>query len=235
MPMGDSITAGIRSDPGGYRALLHGLLRNGGFTFDFVGSKTTPGDTCPDTDHWAAGSWQISDTPATIGGRSYVSIQGQNRSGLYDELPSAISTTFFSTDAATTRNIILLQIGINYVLHKVVDGERGSFDSDAGSDGRGEDRVVGREARVAIEDGVELPADFRVQGIALGPAVATPVAARAADVEAALGPPRIGQTTSRRRVRDRTSRVPPMHEKIQSRCASDSPRRNGTRLRPSTS
>jgi len=149
MPMGDSITAGIRSDPGGYRFPLHSLLRDGGFRFDFVGSKTTPGDTCPDTDHWGAGGWQISDTPATIGGRSYVSIQGQNRSGLYDELPSAISTTFFSTDSATTRNIILLQVGINDVLHQVVDGERGSFDSDAGSDGRGEGQEWVAEGMIA--------------------------------------------------------------------------------------
>lgn len=33
-----------------------------------VGSKTTPGDTCPDKDHWGAAGWQISDTPTTIDG-----------------------------------------------------------------------------------------------------------------------------------------------------------------------
>jgi uncharacterized repeat protein (TIGR02543 family) len=136
MPMGDSITQG--TVPGGYRLPLYNLLANNGYTVDFVGSKTQSGDTSPDKDHWGQGGWQISKTPVTMDGRSYVSIQGENRSGLYEEMSSAISTTYFSTNTATTRNIILLQIGINDVLHQVVDSAHGSYDSDVGNDGQGE-------------------------------------------------------------------------------------------------
>lgn len=136
MPMGDSITAG--TIPGGYRLPLYNLLQGGGYTFDFVGNKTQSGDTTPDTNHWGQGGWQISDTPSTINGRSYVSIQGENRQGIYDEMSNAISTTHFSTNTSTTRNIILLQIGINDILHQVVDSAYGSFNTDAGANGYGE-------------------------------------------------------------------------------------------------
>ena len=147
MPMGDSITQG--TVPGGYRLPLYNLLQGGGYTFDFVGNKTQSGDTCPDTNHWGQGGWQISDTPATIDGRSYVSIQGENRSGIYDEMSNAISTTYFSTNTATTRNIILLQIGINDVLHQVVDSGYGSFNSDAGNNGFGEGQEWVAEGMIA--------------------------------------------------------------------------------------
>lgn len=53
-------------------------------------------------------------------------------------MSNAISTTYFSTDTSTTRNIILLQIGINDVLHQVVDSSRGRFNSDTNNDGQGE-------------------------------------------------------------------------------------------------
>jgi lysophospholipase L1-like esterase len=147
MPMGDSITAG--TIPGGYRLPLYNLLQGGGYTFDFVGNKTQSGDTTPDTNHWGQGGWQISDTPATIDGRSYVSIQGENRSGLYDEMSDAISTNYFSTNTAASRNIILLQIGINDILHQVVDSEYGSFNSDAGNDGQGEGQEWVAEGMIA--------------------------------------------------------------------------------------
>jgi len=136
MPMGDSITQG--TVPGGYRHPLHELLTNNGHKFEFVGAKLQNGDTCPDPDHWGQGGQQITMTPAAIDGRSYVSIQGENRSGLYEEMSEAISTTFFSTDTSSTINIILLQIGINDILHQVVDSRHGSFKSDAGNDGQGE-------------------------------------------------------------------------------------------------
>jgi lysophospholipase L1-like esterase len=136
MPMGDSNTQGTL--PGGYRLPLYNLLQNGGYTFDFVGNKSQANDPTPDTNHWGQSGWQISATPATIEGRSYVSIQGENRSGLYEEMSSAISTTYFSTDTNSTRNIILLQIGINDVLHQVVDSSKGSFNSDINNDGQGE-------------------------------------------------------------------------------------------------
>jgi len=147
MPMGDSITAG--TIPGGYRLPLYNLLQGGGYTFDFVGNKTQSGDTTPDTNHWGQGGWQISDTPATIDGRSYVSIQGENRSGIYDEMSSAISTTYFSTNTSTSRNIILLQIGINDVLHQVVDSAYGSYNSDAGNNGQGEGQEWVAEGMIA--------------------------------------------------------------------------------------
>jgi acetyl esterase/lipase len=149
MPMGDSITVGVGDDAGGYRAPLHALLQGGGFSFDFVGGKTTPGDPCPDQDHWAAVGWQITDTPATIAGRHYLSIQGENRSGLYDEMASAISTDHFSIETATTRNIILLQIGINDVLHQVVDDAHGTFDGDPDRDGRGDGQEWVAEGMIA--------------------------------------------------------------------------------------
>jgi len=147
MPIGDSITQG--TVPGGYRLPLYNLLLGGGYTFEFVGIKTQSGDTCPDPNHWGQGGWQISDVPATIDGRSYVSIQGENRSGLYDEMSEAISTTYFSTDTTTTRNIILLQIGINDILHQVVDSEYGRFDSDAGNDGQDEGQEWVAEGMIA--------------------------------------------------------------------------------------
>jgi uncharacterized repeat protein (TIGR02543 family) len=136
MPMGDSITAG--TVPGGYRLPLYNLLQGNGYTFDFVGNKTQSGDTTPDTNHWGQGGRQISMTPVTIDGRSYVSIGGRNRSGLYEEMSNAISTTYFSTNTSTTRNIILLHIGINDILHQVVDSAYGSYNTDAGNNGFGE-------------------------------------------------------------------------------------------------
>ncbi|MEO7300794.1 MAG: Calx-beta domain-containing protein [Verrucomicrobiota bacterium] len=135
MPMGDSITEG--TIPGGYRLPLYNLLQTNGYTIDFVGAKTQIGDTCPDPNHWGKSGWQISDTPATIEGRSYVSIQGQNRSGLYDEMTNAVALTYFSTNV-TTRNIILLLIGVNDHLHQVVDSAHGSFNTDLNNDGQGE-------------------------------------------------------------------------------------------------
>jgi hypothetical protein len=147
MPMGDSITAGTL--PGGYRLPLYNLLQNGGYTFDFVGNKFQAADPTPDTNHWGQSGRQISATTATIEGRSYVSIQGENRSGLYAEMSSAISTTYFSTDSNGTRNIILLQIGINDVLHQVVDSNNGNFNSDINKDGQGEGQEWIAEGNIA--------------------------------------------------------------------------------------
>jgi acetyl esterase/lipase len=152
MPMGDSNTEGagkFQGAKGGWRAPLQTLLKDGGYDFDFVGSKTTEGDNCPDPNHWGKGGWQLSDVPATINGRNYVSIQGENRSGLYDEMSDAISTEYFSTDTTKTRNIILLQIGVNDILHQVVDNEYGKFNSDKGIDGLGEGQEWVAEGMIA--------------------------------------------------------------------------------------
>lgn len=136
MPMGDSITEG--TVPGGYRHPLHKLLVDDGQKVEFVGAKTQDGDSCPDPDHWGKGGWQISQTPVTIEGKSYVSIQGENRSGLYEEISQAVTPAYFSENSRETRNIILLKIGINDILHQVVDSTHGRFNSDAGKDGEGE-------------------------------------------------------------------------------------------------
>ena len=136
MPMGDSITEG--TVPGGYRHPLHRLLVQDGYKVEFVGAKTQDGDSCPDPNHWGKGGWQISQTPVTIEERAYFSIQGENRSGLYEEIPRAITQAYFSGNTSDTRNIILLQIGINDILHQVVDSSHGSFNTDAGMDGKGE-------------------------------------------------------------------------------------------------
>jgi len=152
MPMGDSVTAGVGNfdgAQGGWRAPLYSLLKNSGCTFDFVGSKTTDGDTCPDRHHWGQGGWQISNTPVTIEGRSYVSIQGQNRSGIFEEMSDAISPAYFSTESTNTRNIILLMIGVNDVLHQVVDSAYGSYDTDADNDGQGEGQEWVAEGMIA--------------------------------------------------------------------------------------
>jgi arylformamidase len=152
MPMGDSNTEGAGQFPGakgGWRAPLYTFLKEGGYHFDFVGGKTTKGDICPDPNHWGKSGWQISDVPATIDGRTYVSIQGENRSGLYDEMSDAISTEYFSTDTTNTRNIILLQIGVNDILHQVADSEHGKFNSDKGNDGQGEGQEWVAEGMIA--------------------------------------------------------------------------------------
>jgi len=147
MPMGDSNTQGTL--PGGYRLPLYNLLQNGGYSFDFVGNKSQANDPTPDTNHWGQSGWQISATPATIEGRSYVSIQGENRIGLYDEMSSAISTTYFSTDTNSTRNVILLHIGIDDVLHQVVESSKGNFNSDINNDGQGEGQEWVAEGNIA--------------------------------------------------------------------------------------
>jgi len=175
MPMGDSNTAGAGSftgAKGGWRAPLYTHLMNSGFNFDFVGAKTTNGDTCPYPNHWGQGGWQISKTPGTINGRSYVSIQGENRSGLYEEMSDAISTTYFSNDTLTTRNIILLQIGINDILHQVVDNAYGSFNSDAGNNGQGEGQewvaegmIVRLQALLRLIDSLATDRNLRIKVI----------------------------------------------------------------------
>jgi len=152
MPMGDSNTEGAGRFPGakgGWRAPLYTFLKDGGYDFDFVGGKTTEGDICPDPNHWGKGGWQISDVPATIHGRNYISIQGENRSGLYDEMSDAISPQYFSTDTINTRNIILLQIGVNDILHQVADSEYAKFNSDKGNDGQGEGQEWVTEGMIA--------------------------------------------------------------------------------------
>jgi arylformamidase len=152
MPMGDSNTEGAGRFPGakgGWRAPLYALLKDGGHNFDFVGGKTAEGDNCPDPNHWGKGGWQISGVPVSINGRNFVSIQGENRSGLYDEMSDAISTEYFSTDTTTTRNIILLQIGVNDILHQVVDSIHGKFNNDNGNDGQGEGQEFVAEGMMA--------------------------------------------------------------------------------------
>jgi lysophospholipase L1-like esterase len=146
MPMGDSITQGTGTGNCGYRNTLYQILKNSGCVFDFVGRKNVPGDITPDTDHWGRAGWQMSGTPGTVDGKSYVSLQGENRSGLFEEMKDAISPAYFSS-SADVRNVLLLMIGVNDLLHQVVDSTRGRFKSDTNKDGQG-------DGKDAIADGL---------------------------------------------------------------------------------
>jgi len=64
MPLGDSITYGWDGGYGGYRGYLGDLLYNGGYDFDFVGSRTDndpcTDPNCPflDLDHEGWNGWR---------------------------------------------------------------------------------------------------------------------------------------------------------------------------------
>ena len=139
MPMGDSITWG--GSGGGYRRPLYNLLVGAGYDFDFVGRKCAAHDITPDTNHWGAAGWQMSFTGVpggdVINGRSYVSLEGAPRPGIYNELGDAISRTYFSASPGV-RNVILLMIGMNDFLHQVVDSAYGVQGGDVGADAAGE-------------------------------------------------------------------------------------------------
>lgn len=120
MPMGDSITQGTGAGNCGYRNDLYRLLKASGCNFDFVGRKHVPGDITPDADHWGSSGWQISGTNVQVAGKSYVSLQGAPRPGIFEEMKDAITSAHFST-SAKVRNVILLMIGVNDHLHQVVE------------------------------------------------------------------------------------------------------------------
>jgi lysophospholipase L1-like esterase len=143
MPMGDSITDGL-DVPGGYRGPLYDKLTGMGYAVDFVGSQRQPNDDSPDRDHWGRPGRGITATNERIGGLNYVSLQsnegpaGAIRQGLYQDLDQAISPTYFSINEAD-RNILLLMVGTNDVIHQVVeerDGARAA--GDRNNDGMGE-------------------------------------------------------------------------------------------------
>ena len=102
-----------------------------------MGTKTQSGDITPDDDHWGQSGYQISDTDGVIDGQSYVSLQGETRSGLYQESEDAIASQFFST-AAGAKNLVLLMIGTNDFLHQVVNATYGVDGGDVGDDAMGE-------------------------------------------------------------------------------------------------
>ena len=137
MAMGDSITQGTGAGNCGYRAVLYNLLKASGARFQFVGGKTFPGDITPEPLHWGQSGWQISGTNQTIQGKAFVSVQGQNRPGLFEELKDAITEKYFST-SKSNRNVVLLMIGTNDHLHQVVEARRGRFNSDSNRDGMGD-------------------------------------------------------------------------------------------------
>ena len=120
MPLGDSITQGTGAGNCGYRNELHRLLKASGYDFDFVGRKHVPGDITPDADHWGSSGWQISGTNIEVAGKSYTSLQGAPRPGIFEEMKDAVKPAYFST-SAETRNVILLMIGVNDHLHQVVE------------------------------------------------------------------------------------------------------------------
>ena len=86
LPLGDSITYGLRV-AGGYRAPLHQLLTNAGYSVDFVGLRNGNGATnLPDSDHEGHPGWRI------------------------DQIDSIMLSVF---DATVDPNIILVLIGTN--------------------------------------------------------------------------------------------------------------------------
>ncbi|NJL76238.1 MAG: hypothetical protein HC892_15690 [Saprospiraceae bacterium] len=114
MPMGDSNTAGANNRS--YRTDFYDLMDASGATFDLVGRDTEPTVVAPpDDNHWGNSGYQIANTTTVLNGISYKSLNNENRSGLFDEMDSAISTTYFSTDPDVT-NVILLMIGTNDIL-----------------------------------------------------------------------------------------------------------------------
>lgn len=148
MPMGDSITQGTGAGDCGYRNDLHRLLKGSGRAFDFVGGKHVPGDITPDNDHWGRSGWQISGTTVEVAGKSYVSLQGANRPGLFEEMKDAISPAYFSTNP-DVRNVILLMIGVNDHLHQVVESTRGRSGGDANRDATGDGQEFIAEGCIA--------------------------------------------------------------------------------------
>ncbi len=149
MPIGDSITEG-HTVPGGYRKPLQTLLTSAGRAFDFVGSKTQSGDDAADTNHWGISGYQISNTTQQINGKSYVSLQGQNRNGLFNELDTAISATYFAPIGSADTNVILLMAGTNDFLHQVVESTGGAVSGgDIGNNGQGEQQDKMGETAIA--------------------------------------------------------------------------------------
>ncbi|MCX5931074.1 MAG: hypothetical protein NTW83_04405, partial [Cyanobacteria bacterium] len=153
MPMGDSITHGF-TVPGGYRKPLDELLISWGLRADFVGRYSQSGDTSADRDHWGRPGWGISRTDATIGGRSYVSLQanegsqGAIRDGLFQDLNQAISTSYFSRNREAI-NVLLLMVGSNDIVHQVVERRDGAVAAgDRNNDGQGEQQNRIAEANI---------------------------------------------------------------------------------------
>ncbi|MCP9800767.1 SGNH/GDSL hydrolase family protein [Synechococcus sp. RedBA-s] len=153
MPMGDSITHGFNV-PGGYRKPLDELLISLGLSPNFVGRYSQSGDTASDRDHWGRPGWGISRTDATIGGRSYVSLQanegpqGAIRDGLFQDLDQAISTSYFSREQESI-NILLLMVGSNDIVHQVVERQDGAVAAgDRNNDGQGEQQNRIAEATI---------------------------------------------------------------------------------------
>jgi lysophospholipase L1-like esterase len=65
MPLGDSITYGDKS-PGGYRVGLWQKSVAGGYSVDFVGSRTDGPSTLPDRNHEGHPGWVISQIDSNI-------------------------------------------------------------------------------------------------------------------------------------------------------------------------
>ncbi|MBL1111418.1 SGNH hydrolase [Streptomyces sp. 110] len=66
MPLGDSITDGFTPYPGGYRVGLWQRLAAGGYTVDFVGSRSNGPAELGDHDHEGHSGWRIDQLDANI-------------------------------------------------------------------------------------------------------------------------------------------------------------------------
>jgi hypothetical protein len=101
MPLGDSITYGdYLDDPppvilGGYRRLLHDMLTNYGYSFDFVGSQQAGDPALFDIDHEGHGGWGAKRARPPYGGGIAPYVQ-----------------TFLANNPA---EVVLLHIGTNDV------------------------------------------------------------------------------------------------------------------------
>ncbi|RYC67719.1 GDSL-type esterase/lipase family protein [Spirosoma sordidisoli] len=113
VPMGNSITQGAGA-PGGYRKPLHELLIKAGYAVDFRGRFTTNSDRLTDPEHEGRSGWQITATAFTDG----VALDGQTRSGLLDDLPTALDSSLPPSPTPTV-DVILLEIGTNDLQHRV--------------------------------------------------------------------------------------------------------------------
>jgi len=90
MPLGDSITDGYDTFPGGYRDRLENLLEANNIAFDFVGSQNNGPSSLSDREHEGHSGWRI------------------------DEIASNVDSWL----ATNTPDVVLLTIGTNDILRE---------------------------------------------------------------------------------------------------------------------
>lgn len=116
MALGDSITVGNGTTTGGYRKRLQVLLREHGYSFDFVGSRTFLGEELADPEHEGWGGYTIRENPPT---------ELREATQLYGHVTKNALTTY-------SPDILLLMAGtndlcchINIPEHRTIDERKG--------------------------------------------------------------------------------------------------------------